>query len=87
MGRRPQCALLAGTNQTIASWTQVIKRGGSDAGSEASDDEGFDPWVADDGSNVPIGGCFTGQHSATGTRTRVALVRAEYPNQLDYSGF
>ena len=27
------------------------------------------------------------KHSATGTRTRVAQVRAEYPNQLDYSGF
>ena len=27
------------------------------------------------------------QDSATGTRTRVARVRAEYPNQLDYSGF
>ena len=26
------------------------------------------------------------QNSATGTRTRVARVRAEYPNQLDYSG-
>ena len=26
------------------------------------------------------------QTSATGTRTRVARVRAEYPNQLDYSG-
>ena len=26
------------------------------------------------------------RHSATGTRTRVARVRAEYPNQLDYSG-
>ena len=25
-------------------------------------------------------------YSATGTRTRVARVRAEYPNQLDYSG-
>ena len=25
--------------------------------------------------------------SATGTRTRVARVRAEYPNQLDYGGF
>ena len=25
-------------------------------------------------------------HFATGTRTRVARVRAEYPNQLDYSG-
>ena len=25
--------------------------------------------------------------SATGTRTRVARVRAEYPGQLDYSGF
>ena len=27
------------------------------------------------------------QNSATGTRTRVARVRVEYPNQLDYSGF
>ena len=27
------------------------------------------------------------ENSATGTRTRVARVRAEYPNQLDYSGF
>ena len=26
------------------------------------------------------------QNSATGTRTRVARVRAEYPNQLDYGG-
>ena len=26
------------------------------------------------------------QYSATGTRTRVARVRAEYPNQLDYGG-
>ena len=26
------------------------------------------------------------QNSATGTQTRVARVRAEYPNQLDYSG-
>ena len=25
--------------------------------------------------------------SATGTRTRLARVRAEYPSQLDYSGF
>ena len=25
-------------------------------------------------------------NSATGTRTRVARVRAEYPDQLDYSG-
>ena len=25
--------------------------------------------------------------SATGTRTRVARVRAEYPNQLDYIGY
>ena len=25
--------------------------------------------------------------SATGTRTQVARVKAEYPNQLDYSGF
>ena len=27
-----------------------------------------------------------GPNSATGTRARVARVRAEYPNQLDYSG-
>ena len=27
------------------------------------------------------------QTSATGTRTRVTRVRAEYPSQLDYSGF
>ena len=26
------------------------------------------------------------KNSATGTRTRVTRVRAEYPNQLDYSG-
>ena len=26
-------------------------------------------------------------NSATGTRARVARVKAEYPNQLDYSGF
>jgi hypothetical protein len=26
------------------------------------------------------------RNSATGTRTRVARVRAEYPNQLDYGG-
>ena len=26
-------------------------------------------------------------NSATGTRTRVARARVEYPNQLDYSGF
>ena len=26
------------------------------------------------------------KHSATGTRARVARVRAEYPSQLDYSG-
>ena len=34
--------------------------------------------------------CLSLEHgeilSATGTRTRVARVRAEYPNQLDYSG-
>ena len=30
---------------------------------------------------------FVKKNSATGTRTRVARVRAEYPNQLDYSGF
>ena len=28
----------------------------------------------------------TKRSSAAGTRTRVARVRAEYPNQLDYSG-
>ena len=27
------------------------------------------------------------RNSATGTRTRIARVRAEYANQLDYSGF
>ena len=27
------------------------------------------------------------KNSTTGTRTRVARVKAEYPNQLDYSGF
>ena len=27
------------------------------------------------------------ENSATGTRTWVARVRAEYPNKLDYSGF
>ena len=27
------------------------------------------------------------RNSATGTRTRVARVRAEYPDQLDYSGW
>ena len=30
--------------------------------------------------------CLASENSATGTRTRVARVRAEYPNQLDYSG-
>ena len=34
-------------------------------------------------SSTPQG---RGKNSATGTRTRVARVRAEYPNQLDYSG-
>ena len=29
---------------------------------------------------------LTSKYSATGTPTRVARVRAEYPNQLDYSG-
>ena len=29
----------------------------------------------------------TAKTSATGTRARVARMRAEYPNQLDYSGF
>ena len=32
-------------------------------------------------SQVPAGA-----NSATGTRTRVARVRAEYPDELDYSG-
>ena len=30
--------------------------------------------------------CLQTKNSATETRTRVARVRAEYPNQLDYSG-
>ena len=30
--------------------------------------------------------CLPSKNSATRTRTRVARVRAEYPNQLDYSG-
>ena len=30
--------------------------------------------------------CAFKLNSATGTRTRVARVRAEYPSQLDYSG-
>ena len=34
-------------------------------------------------SSTPQG---RGKNSATGTRTRDARVRAEYPNQLDYSG-
>ena len=29
---------------------------------------------------------MSNKNSATGTRTRVARVRAKYPNQLDYSG-
>ncbi len=33
------------------------------------------------------GHCPSWKYSATGTRARVARVRAEYPNQLDYSGF
>ena len=35
----------------------------------------------------PASGHNSRKDSATGTRTRVARVRAEYPNQLDYSGF
>ena len=31
-------------------------------------------------------GRMPAQYSATGTRTRVARVRAEYPSQLDYGG-
>ena len=44
-----------------------------------------DSWEA--GVSHPTS-CFmpASGHSATGTRTRVARVRAEYPNQLDYSG-
>ena len=49
-------------------------------------------------SSLPFSGKYKGApplfvkhdfaiNSATGTRTRVARVRAEYPNQLDYSGF
>ena len=33
-----------------------------------------------------VNDCYA-QYSATGTRARVARVRAEYPSQLDYSGF
>ena len=42
----------------------------------------------DDGRPVAFSCCIwvTGRNSATGTRTRVARVKAEYPNQLDYSG-
>jgi hypothetical protein len=42
----------------------------------------------DDGRPVAFSCCIwiTSRNSATGTRTRVARVRAEYPNQLDYSG-
>ena len=36
--------------------------------------------------NVTICAKFVGKKSATETRIRVARVRAEYPNQLDYSG-
>ena len=36
----------------------------------------------------PLHACSrASQSSATGPRSRVARVRAEYPNQLDYSGF
>ena len=34
----------------------------------------------------PLPKAWEVKNSATGTRTRVAQVRAEYPNQLDYSG-
>ena len=36
--------------------------------------------------NTPWWGEPSIENSATGTRTRVARVRAEYPNQLDYGG-
>jgi hypothetical protein len=35
---------------------------------------------------IPVNTALGLKYSATGTRTRVARVRAEYPNQLDYSG-
>ena len=35
---------------------------------------------------IDMHGCGAVSYSATGTRARVARVRAEYPNQLDYSG-
>ena len=35
---------------------------------------------------APTAACTATQNSATGTRTRVARVRAVYPNQLGYSG-
>ena len=38
------------------------------------------------GSAGVRGDCSHRKKSATGTETRVARVRAEYPNQLDYSG-
>ena len=41
---------------------------------------GFTQNVSQFGGGLPI------KVSATGTRTQVARVRAEYPNQLDYSG-
>ena len=37
-------------------------------------------------STSPLASSSMDKSSATGTRTRVARVRAEYPNQLDYSG-
>ena len=37
------------------------------------------------GGALHLFGCEC-KNSATGTRTRVARVRAEYPNQLDYGG-
>ena len=45
-------------------------------------------WVMKDSVRRGVNVCHTGicQNSGTGTRARVARVRAEYPNQLDYSG-
>ena len=43
------------------------------------------PMVRPSGGPAPARG-RDGANSATGTRTRVARVRAEYPDQLDYSG-
>ena len=50
---------------------------------------GSDPsmWTSSTHVYVGFGFDFTGQNSATGIPTRIARSRAEYANQLDYSGF